>query len=61
MPRRAPLDSHDTNVASAVDAIRRILHALRTSARKAEARAGVTGAQLFVLQSLAEAPAASLN
>ena len=48
-------------MASAVDAIRRILHALRTSATKAEARAGVTGAQLFVLHSLAEAPAASLN
>ena len=57
MPRRDPPDSHDAHVASAVDAIRRILHALRTSARKAEARAGVTGAQLFVLQSLA----ASLN
>jgi DNA-binding MarR family transcriptional regulator len=61
MPRRAPPDSHDAHVASAVDAIRRILHALRTSARKAEARAGITGAQLFVLQSLGEAPAASLN
>jgi DNA-binding MarR family transcriptional regulator len=61
MPRRAPPDSHDAHVASAVDSIRRILHALRTSAGEAEARAGVTGAQLFVLQSLAEAPAASLN
>jgi DNA-binding MarR family transcriptional regulator len=61
MPRRAPPASHDAHVASAVDAIRRILHALRTSARKAEARAGITGAQLFVLQSLGEAPAASLN
>jgi DNA-binding MarR family transcriptional regulator len=61
MPRRVPPASNDGHITSAVEAIRRILHALRRSSREAEARAGVTGAQLFVLQSLAEAPAASLN
>lgn len=54
--------SHDEGaVAASVDSIRRIVHALRRSARRAEARAGVTGAQLFVLQTLAEQPAGSLN
>jgi MarR family transcriptional regulator, lower aerobic nicotinate degradation pathway regulator len=61
MPRRAPPAPDAADVTSAVDAIRRILHALRSSSRQAETRAGVTGAQLFVLQTLAEAPAASLN
>ena len=61
MPRRSPTGPDDADLAAVVDAIRRILHTLRSSARQAEARAGVTGAQLFVLQTLAEAPAASLN
>ena len=61
MPRRAPPAPHDRDVALAVDAIRRILQALRRSTRRARLRAGVTGAQLFVLQILEEAPAASLN
>ena len=61
MPRRALPTPPDRDVTAAVDAIRRILQALRRSTRRARARAGVTGAQLFVLQTLAEAPAASLN
>ncbi len=61
MARPAPLAPEDGHVVMAVDAFRRILHALRNSARRAEARAGVTGAQLFVLQTLAESPAGSLN
>jgi MarR family transcriptional regulator, lower aerobic nicotinate degradation pathway regulator len=44
-----------------VDAIRRIVQALRESSRLAERRVGLTGAQLFVLQKLADAPAASVN
>ena len=51
----------EQRVAGAVNAIRRILHALRSSARRAEMRMGLTGAQLFVLQTLAEAPVSSLN
>ncbi len=45
----------------ALDAIRRIVHALRESSRRAERHVGLTGAQLFVLQKLAEAAPASVN
>jgi MarR family transcriptional regulator, lower aerobic nicotinate degradation pathway regulator len=44
-----------------MDSLRRIVRDLRLSARDAERSAGISGAQLFVLQSLAEEPAASLN
>jgi MarR family transcriptional regulator, lower aerobic nicotinate degradation pathway regulator len=44
-----------------VDDFRRIVQVLRSSARRAERDLGVSGAQLFVLQKLAEAPAESLN
>ena len=44
-----------------LDAFRRIVQALRESSRAAEQRVGLTGAQLFVLQSLAESPGRSVN
>jgi DNA-binding MarR family transcriptional regulator len=44
-----------------LDAIRRIVQALRESSRAAEKRAGLSGAQLFVLHALAESPGLSLN
>lgn len=44
-----------------LDAIRRIVQALRESSRAAEKHAGLSGAQLFVLQTLAESPGLSLN
>jgi DNA-binding MarR family transcriptional regulator len=44
-----------------LDAIRRIVQALRESSRLAEARVGLSGAQLFVLRSVAESPGLSLN
>jgi DNA-binding MarR family transcriptional regulator len=44
-----------------MDALRRIVRELRLSARDAERAAGISGAQLFVLQSLAAGAAASLN
>jgi DNA-binding MarR family transcriptional regulator len=44
-----------------LDGIRRLVQSLRLSARDAEKRAGVSGAQLFVLQKLAEADAQSVN
>lgn len=44
-----------------VDALRRVVRDLRLSARDAERAAGISGAQLFVLQALADASAASLN
>jgi DNA-binding MarR family transcriptional regulator len=44
-----------------LDALRRIVRELRLSAREAERSAGISGAQLFVLQALASGPVASLN
>jgi DNA-binding MarR family transcriptional regulator len=44
-----------------MDSLRRIVRDLRLSARDAERGAGISGAQLFVLQTLAESPAGSLN
>jgi DNA-binding MarR family transcriptional regulator len=44
-----------------MDSLRRIVRDLRLSARDAERGAGISGAQLFVLQMLAEEPASSLN
>lgn len=44
-----------------MDALRRIVRALRVSARAAERDHGVSGAQLFVLQQLEDAPASSLR
>src|SRR5690606_11795637 len=40
-----------------LDAVRRIVQALRESSRQAERRVGLTSAQLYVLQKLAESPA----
>jgi DNA-binding MarR family transcriptional regulator len=44
-----------------LDAVRRIVHALRASSRRAEQDVGLSGAQLFVLQKLAETPEMSVN
>ncbi len=44
-----------------LDAIRRLVQALRISAREAERRTGLSMAQLFVLQRLAESPALSIR
>jgi DNA-binding MarR family transcriptional regulator len=44
-----------------LDAVRRVVQALHESSRAAEKTLGVTGAQLFVLQTLADAPGLSLN
>lgn len=49
------------DVGAALDALRRIVQGLRLSAAQAERQTGLTGAQLFVLQQLAEAPGQSLN
>jgi len=46
---------------SVMDALRRVVRDLRLGARNAESSAGISGAQLFVLQSLVEEPASSLN
>jgi DNA-binding MarR family transcriptional regulator len=44
-----------------MDALRRIVRALRVSARAAERRFGISGAQLFVLEKLAEARARAVD
>lgn len=45
----------------ALDEVRRLVQALRQSTVQAERETGLSGAQLFVLQQLAQAPAQSLN
>src|SRR3954471_11585894 len=44
-----------------LDAVRRIVRSLHESSRAAEKTLGLSGAQLFVLQRLADAPGLSLN
>jgi DNA-binding MarR family transcriptional regulator len=44
-----------------LDALRAIVQTLRESSRRAELAVGLGGAQLFVLETLAESPALSLN
>ena len=53
--------SREAAMGQALDGIRRILRDLRVSSRAAEQELGLSGAQLFVLQQLAQAPAESLN
>jgi MarR family transcriptional regulator, lower aerobic nicotinate degradation pathway regulator len=49
------------DVRVALDAFRRIVQALRSSARDAERRVGISTAQLFALHQLASSPGASVN
>jgi DNA-binding MarR family transcriptional regulator len=49
------------SIRSVMDGLRRVVRDLRLSARGAERSAGISGAQLFVLQTLAQQPASSLN
>jgi DNA-binding MarR family transcriptional regulator len=52
---------NDARVTGTLDSIRRITRVLRRSSRLSERKVGLGSAQLFVLQQLAEAPAASVN
>ncbi|MBI3831693.1 MAG: MarR family transcriptional regulator [Planctomycetes bacterium] len=56
-----PAAKDNPAVRETLDAIRRIVHALRVSSRDAEKRTGLSGAQLFVLYKLADGCSASLN
>ena len=56
-----PHTSGDASPREVLDALRRIVQAIRESSRRAEHELGVSGAQLFVLDTLAVAPALSLN
>jgi DNA-binding MarR family transcriptional regulator len=51
----------DADVRAVLDGVRRIVQSLRESSRWAEKHVGMSGAQLFVLRKLEEAPAQSLN
>jgi len=52
-------DARDVTVV--MDSLRAVVRALRISTRAIEKEIGISGAQLFVLQQLAEAPARSVN
>jgi DNA-binding MarR family transcriptional regulator len=56
---RRPADA--AAIRGILNALRRVVRHLRLSGRAAERMAGVSGAQLFVLQSLADGPAASIG
>lgn len=56
-----PAAKDNPEVRETLDAIRRIVHSLRVSSREAEKRTGLSGAQLFVLNKLADGRPASLN
>ncbi|HSU66231.1 MAG TPA: MarR family transcriptional regulator [Tepidisphaeraceae bacterium] len=58
---RAARDGTSDEVRDVLDSIRRIVRLLRLSSREAERDVGLTGAQLFVLQKLAEAKMLSVN
>ena len=60
-PRRTASAARDADVQLVLDAVRRIVRALRVSTRTTEKRLGISAAQLFVLHSLAESPAHSIN
>jgi DNA-binding MarR family transcriptional regulator len=51
----------DPTTRAILDSIRHIVRALRESSRQAQGQVGLSGAQLFVMQRLAGAPALSLN
>jgi DNA-binding MarR family transcriptional regulator len=53
--------SNDRDTAAVMDALRTLVRALRVSTRAVEREMGISGAQLFVLQQLAGAPARSVN
>jgi DNA-binding MarR family transcriptional regulator len=58
---RRPLREEQPDTVQILDAIRRIVQALRVASREADRRFGMSAAQLFVVQRLAEGGAASLN
>ena len=51
----------DQNLSEILDALRIIVHALQTGSRNSEARVGLTGAQLFVLEKLSPAETLTVN
>jgi DNA-binding MarR family transcriptional regulator len=60
MPAR-PHNDLPSDARTSLDALRRIVRELRLSANAAQKQTGISGAQLFVLQQLAERPAATMG
>lgn len=60
-PSKTPHAAAHAEISASVDAFRRILRALRVSARKGELSTGLSAAQLFVLSVLAEQQKLSVN
>jgi len=56
-----PLSRRDADTAAALDALRRIVRVLRLSAAGVEKTTGLSAAQLYVLERVAERPGASLT
>ena len=56
-----PHISHDPSSQAVLDSLRKIVQVLRESSRRAEQRLGISGAQLFVLEKLADGSSQSLN
>ncbi len=56
-----PAPTKDSDSQAVLDHIRQIVHALEIGSRAAEKSVGISGAQLFVLQSLASAGPMSVN
>jgi DNA-binding MarR family transcriptional regulator len=59
--RRSRFPSRAGQIQAVLDALRRIVQGIRLYSAQAERRTGLSGAQLFVLQQLAQTPAQSLN
>lgn len=59
--KRAARNGAGDEIRDVLDSIRRIVRLLRLSSREAEREVGLTGAQLFVLQKLAESKMLSVN
>jgi DNA-binding MarR family transcriptional regulator len=59
--RRTSRTEKAATIRGVVDALRKVVRELRLTARDAERAAGISGAQLFVLQALADESASSLN
>jgi DNA-binding MarR family transcriptional regulator len=55
------VDEAEAEVRKVLDALRQIVRELRVASRDAEKRVGLSAAQLFVLQKVAEAKALSVN
>jgi DNA-binding MarR family transcriptional regulator len=59
--RKSAALARRAEIARALDAVRRLVRALRVAGQATHTAGGVTGAQMFLLQQLLDSPAESLN